>query len=356
MNLSEKIKEISQVRSKEYPILSLYLPFLHRSPTEMEKQRIFFKNVEKALHEKGYPYLVEDLKRARSYLDRHLEKYTHGVAIFSCFKENIFHAIQLWVPVYQYYHVGYEPALRQLIRLKDDYEETMVIGVSSELGRILRITPEGVVEELLATEDFPGRHDQGGWSQARFQRHVEEHMMRHFKKVAERAIKEWDGNHYGFLILWGQEHLIREFIHLLPKRMVDKYAGVINGDLRTDEGEAINKAIHLLRQVEEKRALEEIETMTKARKVLISWDTLLPLLNQGRIYKLFVKAFSSTPGWACPSCEVVGQNTLNHCPVCQQPVETVDLVEAAMVKVEKQGGKVEVSTQIPYEVAGIVRY
>ena len=32
---------------------------------------------------------------------------------------------------------------------------------------------------------LPGRHDQGGWSQARFQRHIEKLVAEHLKEVAE---------------------------------------------------------------------------------------------------------------------------------------------------------------------------
>ncbi len=43
-----------------------------------------------------------------------------------------------------------------------------------------RLTP--VVDE---TADVPGRHDQGGWSQARYERHIENIVDRHLREVAD---------------------------------------------------------------------------------------------------------------------------------------------------------------------------
>ena len=47
------------------------------------------------------------------------------------------------------------------------------------------------------TEETQGRHDQGGWSQARFQRHLDNLDLEHYKVVAEELerllIAGWGG-------------------------------------------------------------------------------------------------------------------------------------------------------------------
>src|SRR4029077_17938265 len=45
-------------------------------------------------------------------------------------------------------------------------------------------------EIVEQTDDTPGRHDQGGWSQARYQRHIEKLVHEHLKEVGEHGYEQ----------------------------------------------------------------------------------------------------------------------------------------------------------------------
>src|SRR5436190_2179705 len=62
-------------------------------------------------------------------------------------------------------------------------EGALVAVVSRERGVLYRLQ-DGRLEEIAdETEEVPGQHDQGGWSQARYRRHIDNIVLHHLKSV-----------------------------------------------------------------------------------------------------------------------------------------------------------------------------
>ncbi len=75
--------------------------------------------------------------------------------------------------------------LAPLVSLVGRGEGALVVVVSRERGDLYRLRA-GRLEELVEHYDeTPGRHDQGGWSQSRYQRHIDKLVQDHLKEVAE---------------------------------------------------------------------------------------------------------------------------------------------------------------------------
>ena len=73
-----------------------------------------------------------------------------------------------------------------LVSLVGRGEGALVVAVSRERGQIFRLRA-GSLEELEdLSEEQPRRHDQGGWSQARYQRHIDNLALEHLRAVADR--------------------------------------------------------------------------------------------------------------------------------------------------------------------------
>src|SRR4029078_12158582 len=72
-----------------------------------------------------------------------------------------------------------------LLEVLDEYERYAVAVVDKRHARLFTVFA-GQIEESLKFQDFVlSHHDQGGWSQANYQRHHEAHVFRHLKRVAE---------------------------------------------------------------------------------------------------------------------------------------------------------------------------
>src|SRR5262249_13016282 len=80
-------------------------------------------------------------------------------------------------------HLGRRLRLTPLVELASDSDGAFVAFVNRERGQVFQLR-SGRLEEIVdRTEEQPGRHDQGGWSQARFQRHIEKLVAEHLKRV-----------------------------------------------------------------------------------------------------------------------------------------------------------------------------
>ena len=57
-------------------------------------------------------------------------------------------------------------------------------------GTVYRVAAGRLVEIVDETEETPGQHSQGGWSQARYQRHIEHLVQQHLKTVGQELDKQ----------------------------------------------------------------------------------------------------------------------------------------------------------------------
>lgn len=357
MTLSEKIKEISKVRSKEYPIISLYLHFSHREAREMDRIRIYLKNISKEiLKDKKTEFLKKDFKNIQDFLTNKITPNTHGIAIFSCSPIKLFETFQFWVPLMDGFSISNVPNIRQLIRTIDDYETSILVMVDSEYARIFSITPEAVLHQVILNNDFPGRHKQGGWEQARLARHIEEHMFRHHKQVADELIYNWDKNKYSNLILAGQDHILSSFEELLPKRVKENIIGYLKLQMNEKEDVILNQAVHLIREKEEEKAIKEREKFEKQGLLIENIEEIAHAANEGRIMRLYLKAGFQKDGWICSSCSIIGSEITNLCYICNSPVKETNIIEEIILKVERNGGVIDISLQQEKDIFAVLRF
>ncbi len=357
MTLSDRIKKLSKIRSSEYPIISLYLHFSHREAREMDRIRIYLKNVSKEIskNEKG-EYLKKDIKEIQNFLSNEITPNTHGIAIFSSSPIKLWETFQFWVPLRDGFYISSTPNIKQILRTIDDYETSLLVMVDSEFARIFSITPEAVLHQMIENDDFPGRHKQGGWEQARFARHIEEHMHRHHKQVAEELIYLWDKHRFTNLLLAGQEHILSSFENLLPKRVSESIIGHLKLPIQEKEEIILKEAVHLIRRVEEEKAKKERERYKKLGLLVEDWEEIAKAANEGRILRLYVMPDLKKEGWICKSCETVGSELTSTCYVCNGEIKNTNLVEEIILKVEKSGGIVDISMQMQPNVSAVLRF
>src|SRR5262249_25545718 len=82
--------------------------------------------------------------------------------------------------------VGRELYLAPLVPLVGRGEGVLVCVVGRERGQLLRLQAGRLEEIADRFDESPGRHDQGGWAQARDQRHIENSVGEHLRAVAEQ--------------------------------------------------------------------------------------------------------------------------------------------------------------------------
>ena len=130
--------------------------------------------------------LKADFERIAQWFDDDFERDgSQGLAVFAAGLDNSWRTLALPAPVDDRAKVGRDFFLAPLAPLIGRADGTIVAVVSREEGQLYRLRGGRLEEIAEHYDETPGQHDQGGWSQARYQRHIEKLVHEHLKGVAE---------------------------------------------------------------------------------------------------------------------------------------------------------------------------
>src|SRR5215510_4282378 len=135
--------------------------------------------------------LVSDLARIRDYFLHEFDRDgSRGAAVFCAGLDNAWRTLPLADPVDDKIAVRREFYLSPLVPLVGRGDGALIAVVGRERGTVY-ILRAGRLDELLDQfDETPGRHDQGGWSQARYQRHIEKLAADHLRRVGEQLDRQ----------------------------------------------------------------------------------------------------------------------------------------------------------------------
>jgi len=242
--------------------------------------------------------------------------------------------------------VDTSPQTAMLARVLDEYPRMAVVLLNGGDGRIY--VGEQRTDEPRARVDteLPSRHDQGGWSQARFQRHVEEHHLRHLKEVAERLEELYYAQPFSRLVLVGVDEAVDDFKGYLSAPVALRLAGSFSVDFKTQNDNAILERAGSLVQDEERSAemalVQQIGDQAAAggQGVLGVADTLRALVEQ-KVQILAVAEGLEQGGSACANCGYLAAQELKSCPVCGgAPDRVPDVIDHAVERALAEGADV----------------
>jgi peptide subunit release factor 1 (eRF1) len=109
-----------------------------------------------------------------------------------------------------------------------------------------------------------GRHRQGGWSQARFQRHRDQQLREHFEHVGAEVARLVAAESLEWLVLGGQPEAREALARTLPARLRDRVAGHFTGQFHQTVEELEAVAYPLLVAANERRDLADLRRVADA--------------------------------------------------------------------------------------------
>ena len=209
--------------------------------------------------------------------------------------------------------IGRSPLVGPLARL-ERRERWCVALVSRRDARIFRGSPESLREVEQIHDVVFGQHDQGGWSQARYQRGIEKEKDDHLKHTAEVLMKHFKRSPFQRLILRrparGGGGLRVEAPRLPLGAAGRPHRG---GRGHRDPDKVLRKARPLLEELEEEREAAALERLGEGRAAL--WlDEVLQALNERRVECLLLDERFSAAGTACPECGLGRPRGRTHLP------------------------------------------
>ena len=332
--IETQIRQLAARKESKGPFVTLYLDTLRRDESQRDRIRVFLKNEVQKLRDSvggnGQQASLENaIKQIEEYVENSLEPGTRGVVIFSCPTDNFFNPIQLPVPVQPELRIGSKPHLRQLAELRQQYPNVLVAMVDGKSARLFQLGFGQILSEIdLEDPDMPRRHDQGGWSQSNLQRHVQDHVDKHHKEVADVVSKLIQQGKAKTLILSGQDRNVANFRSFLPKNVDALIAGTLHLEMRSSAEEIVAAAHELLEARRNTEVASRIGSLQQPNgRTALGSEAVAEAVNQKKIDQLFVSRRADAKGWKCSSCSTVGVQIPLGCPACGANVNTIDLID-----------------------------
>ena len=360
MEMRSEIRKLARLEEGPYPFLSLYLNTKWDDEQQRERIRLFTKNQLKKSYdqikqqEDWRKAFLEDQKLIERYVEglvrRAHDEEVKGLAIFSCTGAKTFLTYPSVIPFENAFFLSALPSLRPLVRLSSQYQNTLAVMVDTDSAKLFEVSLEGLMAESVIENYVPGRHDQGGWAQMRYQRHIKDHMDKHHKEVAEHLTELFNSGKWKRVVLIGQERIVANFKAFLPERVKQQMMDTFSMDFSEERSKVLEKLFERLLQKEKEevsRQLQELKERTpQGGLATFGLNGTLEALNGGQVHTLYLLTSFSHSGGKCGRC---GSLVLVHpagsgpasCPICKGEIKIVDLGEEMMRSALRQDGEVK---------------
>jgi peptide chain release factor subunit 1 len=251
--------------------------------------------------------LKADFERLERYFDSEFERDgAHGLAIFSAGVDNVWSVLQLPSSVPDTVRVADDFLLAPLVPLLGRGDGVLVAVVGREQGRLLALR-RGRLEEIAdRTEEAPGRHDQGGWSQGRFQRHIENLDQEHYRTVADELERAFRRLGRPRIVVVGTEEIRAEFTDVLTAEVQEAIIGSVTAEAHasdTELQEAVRPPLEEWRSNRESEAVERWrEEAGRGARASSGWEKTLEAASDGRVELLLYQEGVQKDAFRCPAC------------------------------------------------------
>jgi peptide chain release factor subunit 1 len=349
-------RSLADWKPGEFPVTTVYLSVDGRQYPRTQDYEVRLDELLRRAHDtageldKARQRSVEhDVEAIRSFVvdrfDRGDGGDVRGLAMVSSSGAGLWEEVELSRSVRNQIVVAPYPDLLQLEAVLETYESFCTVLVDSEKARIFLAELGRIEEHRDLFDDVPGRHDQGGWSQARFQRHVDDHRQRHLKHTAEILFRFFKRRSFDHLILGGPEAIVAEFESELHDYLRQRILARINLPVGASGDQVLERSLQAEEELERRRVREAIEEViaeqAAGRKAVAGLETTLRALGEQRAATLVVSMDLHAAGRECTSCGRLTQRG-RKCPTCgSETREVPDVVEAAVAQALRQGCRVE---------------
>lgn len=251
--------------------------------------------------------LRTDIEELQSFFEREFDRDgAFGVAAFASGLDRVWRVLPLSEPVPDAVRVGGELYLAPLVPLVGRSDGALVAVVGREQGRVYRLRAGRLVEIADRSDEVPGRHDQGGWSQSRFRRHIENLAQGHLRAVARELDRSFRALGRPELVLVCGDETRAELAGLLSAEVAAAVVGWAQAEAHASVGELEAVVLPLLeawRAGCESEAIERWRDETgRGGRAVAGWEATLEAASDGRVELLLFEEGAGREAFRCPAC------------------------------------------------------
>ena len=347
------LRELAALRAEKGCAISLYL---NLDPSEVPtagdaqtRMNAMLNSAEKAdrkdlTHDQRVS-LKEDFDRIADWFDNDFERDgARGLAIFAAGLDNYWRAVSLPESVTDSAKVAHEFYLAPLIPLVARADGTIVAVIGREQGQLFRLRAGRLEEVAEHFDEQPGQHDQGCWSQARYQRHIDKLVQEHLKGVAQELDRSRRQLRAPKIVLVCSEEMRSEFLGELSPDARGAVVGWRPARAQASPAELLETVLPVLEASESKDESEAIERWREEAgrngRAASGWEQTLEAASDARVELLLFQNGVDRPAFRCPAC---GRAAIaeGNCPLDGTRLEPTDAgLDLAVHQTLAHGGAV----------------
>jgi peptide chain release factor subunit 1 len=225
---------------------------------------------------------------------------TRAVAVYACQGENLLEVVSLRHPVESRVVLERTAYVQPLVR-EGAPERWCVLLVNRRSARLFTGDGDALEETDRIEDDVHRQHDQGGWSQANYQRSVDKEKDDHLAHAADVAFTLYKRRGFDRLLVGAPEELVGDLEARLHAYLRERIAGRVQCDVDNSSVEevrasAAEKIAHHV-QRREREALDRLsEGVGRGGRGAAGLGDVLAALNEARVETLLIAAGFSAPG------------------------------------------------------------
>jgi peptide chain release factor subunit 1 len=348
----QRLRDLAGFRAQRGPAISIYVDLDPASTPTAGDVDIRFnalldegaKSLDKgSLTHDEMMRLRADFQRIRQFFDDGFDRDgARGLALFAAGDE-YWDTLSLPDRVPDAIEVRREFHVAPLAAMVGKGNGAMVAVVGRERGEVYELRAGRLEEVLDETEDQPGRHDQGGWSQARYQRHIEKLVHDHYKEVAMAL----DGQVRGRgpkVVLVATEAQRTDFLETLSSEAREAIVGATSAEAHASPAELLEIVRPILDQARAKAERDVLERWREEKgrggRAAAGWAETLEAASDARVELLLFGEGVKRKAWQCPQCGRGGAEAA-ECPLDGVTMQEVDDgLDVAVQRTLAHGGDV----------------
>jgi peptide chain release factor subunit 1 len=356
----KSLRRLAGIRAGEAKVLSLFLnldprEFATAAARSTEVRSVLDRAArlireDEALGHAARASLRADLERVQAELGNGAvdARGAHGLAVFASNAVDLFEVLKLSEPVDHEPVIADAPFIEPLSAIGPP-ERWCALLVNRRVARLF-CGPGAALEEVeLVEDDLRRRHDQGGLSQANYQRSIDKDADDHLRRAAKVAFAHLQDDPPVGILIGAPHELAGDFESRLHPYLRERLAGRLDIDVEHTSADDVRRAaaprIEQAARAREDAALARLAEAFGGGpgRAASGLPEVLAAVHEQRIETLLVEAGFATPGALCPTCGWLGAEEVRACPADGSATERLDdVIEAAVERTLTQAADVRV--------------
>jgi peptide chain release factor subunit 1 len=288
--------------------------------------------------------LKADVERVRQVLAGDVAANgTRAVAVYACQSEDLLEVVSLRQPLGSRVVLDTSPYVEPLVH-EGAGERWCVLLANRRAARLFTGDADSLEETDRIEDDVHSQHDQGGWSQSRYQRGVEKEKDDHLLNTADVAFELFQRRGFDRLLIGGPEELVNDLEGRLHSYLRERIAGRIQCDVENSSVEEVRTcAAERILEFVRKREREALDRLTegvgRGGRGAAGLADVLAALCEAKVEVLLINRGLTASGFCDPATGMLYASE-RDAPSGSSLTPVDDMAERAIEKAIEQSAEV----------------